>query len=78
MHVWSAQLYLKVNIPFLSETIIFRYYYKSIYSLGKRPPEPPLPVRAQNTPRVSCDAYENGSCRWYDEWNFEHLIEYER
>ncbi|KAH3717193.1 prolyl 4-hydroxylase subunit alpha-2-like [Dreissena polymorpha] len=54
------------------------YYYKSFFSLGKRPPEPPLPVRVPNTPRVSCDEYENGSCRWYDEWNFEHLIEYER
>lgn len=54
------------------------YYYKSFYSLGKRPPEPPLPKRKDGQPRVSCDEYEHGSCRWYDEWNFEHMIEYER
>ncbi|XP_013420882.1 prolyl 4-hydroxylase subunit alpha-1 [Lingula anatina] len=54
------------------------YYYKSFYSLGKRPPEPPLPTRAPGTPRVTCDEYEQGSCRWYDEWNFEHVLEYER
>ncbi|XP_052808216.1 uncharacterized protein LOC128237063 [Mya arenaria] len=54
------------------------YYYKSFYSLGKRPPEPPLPARQPGQSRVSCDEYEHGSCRWYDEWNFEHLIEYER
>ncbi|XP_045170263.2 uncharacterized protein LOC123532764 [Mercenaria mercenaria] len=54
------------------------YYYKSFYSLGKRPPEPPLPERKPGQPRVSCDEYEHGSCRWYDEWNFEHMIEYER
>lgn len=54
------------------------YYYKSFYSLGKRPPEPTLPARHPGQPRVSCDEYEYGSCRWYDEWNFEHLIEYER
>ena len=55
-----------------------RYYYKSFYSLGKRPPEPPIPQRNAGQPRVSCDEYEHGSCRWYDEWNFEHMIEYER
>lgn len=54
------------------------YYYKSFYSLGKRPPEPPLPERKPGQARVSCDEYEHGSCRWYDEWNFEHMIEYER
>ncbi|XP_061180354.1 prolyl 4-hydroxylase subunit alpha-1-like [Saccostrea echinata] len=52
------------------------YYYKSFYSLGKRPPEPDLPARAPGTPRVNCDEYENGSCRWYDEWNYEHLVDY--
>ena len=54
-----------------------RYYYKSFYSLGKRPPEPPLPDRPAGTPRVSCDDYDNGSCRWYDEWNNDHLLDYE-
>ncbi|XP_062577395.1 prolyl 4-hydroxylase subunit alpha-1-like [Saccostrea cucullata] len=52
------------------------YYYKNFYSLGKRPPEPDLPARAPGTPRVNCDEYENGSCRWYDEWNYEHLVDY--
>ncbi|WAQ94696.1 hypothetical protein MAR_007167 [Mya arenaria] len=61
--------------PYIKPT---RYYYKSFYSLGKRPPEPPLPARQPGQSRVSCDEYEHGSCRWYDEWNFEHLIEYER
>ena len=55
----------------------YRYYYKSFYSLGKRPPEPPLPSRPAGTPRVSCDDYDNGSCRWYDEWNNDHLLDYE-
>ncbi|XP_041365674.1 uncharacterized protein LOC121380772 [Gigantopelta aegis] len=54
------------------------YYYKSFYSLGKRPPEPDLPPRAPGSPKVSCDEYEMGSCRWYDEWNYDHLLEYER
>lgn len=52
------------------------YYYKNFYSLGKRPPEPELPPRASGTPRVNCDEYEKGSCRWYDEWNYEHLVDY--
>ncbi|KAK3603582.1 hypothetical protein CHS0354_017296 [Potamilus streckersoni] len=54
------------------------YYYKSFYSLGKRPPEPELPVREPGQSRVSCDEYDHGSCRWYDEWNYDHLIEYQR
>ncbi|XP_071102165.1 prolyl 4-hydroxylase subunit alpha-1-like [Haliotis cracherodii] len=54
------------------------YYYKSFYSLGKRPPEPPLPQREAGQPRVSCDEFEYGSCRWYDEWSYEHMLEYER
>lgn len=53
------------------------YYYKSFYSLGKRPPEPHIPVMEPGTPRVSCDEYEHGSCRWYDEWNYDHIIEYQ-
>lgn len=57
-------------------SFICRYYYKNFYSLGKRPPEPELPVRASGTPRVNCDEYEKGSCRWYDEWNYEHLVDY--
>ncbi|XP_066301443.1 prolyl 4-hydroxylase subunit alpha-1-like [Branchiostoma lanceolatum] len=53
------------------------YYYKSFYSLGKRSPEPTLPARESGQPRVSCDEYEHGSCRWYDEWNYDHIEEYE-
>ncbi|XP_019636225.1 PREDICTED: uncharacterized protein LOC109478849 [Branchiostoma belcheri] len=53
------------------------YYYKSFYSLGKRSPEPTLPARETGQPRVSCDEYEHGSCRWYDEWNYDHIVEYE-
>ncbi|XP_035689841.1 uncharacterized protein LOC118425129 [Branchiostoma floridae] len=53
------------------------YYYKSFYSLGKRSAEPTLPARESGQPRVSCDEYEHGSCRWYDEWNYDHIVEYE-
>lgn len=54
------------------------YYYHNFPSLGKRMPEPSLPKRKSNQPRVSCDEYEFGSCRWYDEWNFDHIKEYVR
>ncbi|VDI74593.1 Hypothetical predicted protein [Mytilus galloprovincialis] len=54
------------------------YYYTSFYSLGKRPPEPHIPVMESGTPRVSCDEYAHGSCRWYDEWNYDHIIEYQK
>ncbi|XP_074645496.1 uncharacterized protein LOC141901865 [Tubulanus polymorphus] len=52
------------------------YYYKSFYSLGRRPPDPDVPVREQGTPKVSCDEYKTGSCRWYDEWGYDHLLKY--
>ncbi|XP_070564959.1 uncharacterized protein [Ptychodera flava] len=52
------------------------YYYKSFYALGKRTPEPDVPIRKQGQPKVSCDDYTVGSCRWYDEWNYDHLVEY--
>nr|XP_006825421.1 PREDICTED: uncharacterized protein LOC102803100 [Saccoglossus kowalevskii] len=62
-----------------SKYIIQRwYYYESFYALGKRSAEPELPPRVQDQPRVSCDKYEQGSCRWYDEWNFDHIKEYQR
>ncbi|XP_028406232.1 prolyl 4-hydroxylase 2-like isoform X2 [Dendronephthya gigantea] len=54
------------------------YYYQNFPSLGKRMTEPPLPKRKANQPRVSCDQYEFGSCRWYDEWNYDHITEYVR
>ncbi|CAB4003501.1 probable prolyl 4-hydroxylase 10 [Paramuricea clavata] len=54
------------------------YYYQNFPSLGKRMPEPSLPNREANQPRVSCDQYEFGSCRWYDEWNYDHITEYVR
>ncbi|XP_029641138.1 uncharacterized protein LOC115215919 [Octopus sinensis] len=52
------------------------YYYESFYSLGKRPPKPHLPIRDEYQPRVTCDESESGSCRWYDDWNYDHLLEY--
>lgn len=52
------------------------YYYESFYSLGKRMPEAALPRREADTPKVSCDDFDNGSCRLYDEWNPDHMIEY--
>ena len=54
----------------------YRYYYHNFPSLGRRPQEPLLPQRMANQPRVSCDEYEQGSCRWYDEWNYDHLLDY--
>jgi len=52
------------------------YYYHNFPALGKRPQEPMLPQRGTHQPRVSCDEYEQGSCRWYDEWNYDHLVDY--
>lgn len=49
------------------------YYYKNFPSLGKRMPEPKLPKRKELQARVTCDRYEEGSCRWYDEWGYDHL-----
>lgn len=52
------------------------YYYHNFPALGKRPQQPMLPKRGTYQPRVSCDEYEQGSCRWYDEWNYDHLLDY--
>jgi len=52
------------------------YYYQNFKFLGKRPPEPDVPQRKKFQPRISCDYYEEGSCRWYDEWGYDHLNEY--
>jgi prolyl 4-hydroxylase len=52
------------------------YYYKNYFSLGKRIREPEIPERELNTPRISCDEDDHGSCRLYDEWNYDHLLEY--
>lgn len=54
------------------------YYYKSFLGLGQRPTPPGLPMRDPDQAKVSCDDYDNGSCRWYDEWTHEHLMEYQR
>lgn len=54
------------------------YYYKNFYALGKRMSEAELPEREPNTPKVSCDNYDNGSCRMYDEWSPDHMIDYQR
>jgi len=44
--------------------------------LGVRNEAPRHPIRSHDlTPRVSCDKFESGSCRWYDEWNYDHLID---
>lgn len=52
------------------------YYYRNFYQLGKRMTEPMLPARLPGQPKVSCDEYEHGSCRWYDEWGYDHMTEY--
>ncbi|KAL9967088.1 hypothetical protein ACROYT_G025251 [Oculina patagonica] len=52
------------------------YYYHNFPALGKRPQQPLLPQRAAYQPRVACDEYEQGSCRWYDEWNYDHIVDY--
>lgn len=52
------------------------YYYQNFPTLGKRMPQPALPKRNELTARVSCDEYQFGSCRWYDEWNYDHLTSY--
>ncbi|CAL1538796.1 unnamed protein product [Lymnaea stagnalis] len=62
-----------------SKYVLIRwYYYKTFYSLGRRPPAPHLPAREALQAMVMCDVYNSGSCRWYDEWSYEHLLEYER
>ena len=55
---------------------IGRYYYQNFPQLGRRIEEPAQPPRKMSQPRVSCDIYEEGSCRWYDEWGYDHLVEY--
>ena len=44
--------------------------------LGKRPLEPDVPKRKYLQPRISCDI--SASCRWYDEWGYDHLDEYSK
>ncbi|KAH9496891.1 hypothetical protein Btru_010087 [Bulinus truncatus] len=62
-----------------SKYILIRwYYYKTFYSLGRRPAPPSLPPRDGDQAMVMCDVYNSGSCRWYDEWSYEHLLEYEK
>ncbi len=51
------------------------YYYTNFSNLGQRLAESELPLRTENTPRVSCDDTDNGSCRLYDEWNLDHLVD---
>lgn len=61
-----------------SKTILQRwYYYEAPPSLGRRAPEPSLPPRSKNTAYVACDGV-GGYCRWYDEWPYNHLVEYRR
>jgi prolyl 4-hydroxylase len=66
-----------VTHPVKKKYIIQRWYYlKNFYTLGKRVKEANLPQRSSNTPKISCDQYDFGSCRMYDEWGPDHLIEY--
>uniref|UniRef100_H2YIA6 Fe2OG dioxygenase domain-containing protein n=1 Tax=Ciona savignyi TaxID=51511 RepID=H2YIA6_CIOSA len=52
------------------------YYFENFPALGKRFDGPELPHRSPLAPRVACDRFDSGSCRWYDEWNFDHLTDY--
>ncbi|XP_055875119.1 uncharacterized protein LOC106073181 isoform X1 [Biomphalaria glabrata] len=62
-----------------SKYILIRwYYYKTFYSLGHRPAPPNLPQRESDQAMVMCDVYNSGSCRWYDEWTYEHLLDYKK
>jgi prolyl 4-hydroxylase len=74
----SAYEMNKVNTETKKAYVITRwYYYKNFYSLGKRITEPEIPKREEGTPLVSCDMTDDGRfCRLYDEWNYEHLIDY--
>ena len=61
-----------------SKTILQRWFYWEPFpGLGRRPVDPPLPPRAPKQPRVSCDGI-GGYCRLYDEWNFDHLVDYRK
>ncbi|XP_072179464.1 uncharacterized protein [Diadema setosum] len=53
------------------------YYHESFFQLGKRPPQADIPAREPGQAKVNCDEYEHGSCRWYDEWNYDHIIDYQ-
>ncbi|CAH1789269.1 unnamed protein product [Owenia fusiformis] len=52
------------------------FYYENFYSLGRRQKEPDIPERSPGQGYVSCDAYDHGSCRWYDEWGYDHIVDY--
>ena len=77
---WLPQRTVRILLECILVQLIFfylcRYYYQSFFALGRRIDEPDIPSRDPLTPRVSCDEYDNGSCRWYDEWNYEHIIQY--
>jgi prolyl 4-hydroxylase len=63
-----------------SKTILQRFYYKSVFpSLGKRVPEPPLPMRRRGQFKVACDAASPSSyCRLYNEWGYDTLVSYRK
>ena len=52
------------------------YYYHTFEMLGKRYQPPALPARGPDQPIISCDRYDSGSCRMYDEWQYTHIKEY--
>lgn len=54
------------------------YYHHTFLSLGKRFEPPHLPKRGPNQPFISCDRFDQGSCRMYDEWQYHHIKEYIR
>eukprot|EP00117_Sycon_ciliatum_P011973 scpid71910/ scgid13220/ Prolyl 4-hydroxylase subunit alpha-1; Procollagen-proline,2-oxoglutarate-4-dioxygenase subunit alpha-1 len=54
------------------------YYYNTFPMLGKRFDPPTIPAREDNQPFISCDQYDQGSCRMYDEWQYIHIKEYVR
>lgn len=67
----------KVTHPVTKKYVIQRWYYlENFYSLGKRMEEARLPQRPPLTAKVSCDRYDQGGCRMYDEWGPDHLIDY--
>ena len=86
----DASTHEAVKVATGTKTILQRWYYQFGQSgdgrtwdwkqLGSRPPDAPsdLPARRKGQPRVSCDANDGGSCRQYDEWNYDHIFDYRR
>ena len=54
------------------------YYYETFPTLGKAVPPPELPPRTPGQARIQCDGVGENFCRLYDEWVYDHLIDYRR